>query len=715
MNKNDIQKKDESNLNIDLNEIKNSSENNLIKPNIHNYITKMIKEELLYFKNDILKDMKESITILNSKYIKRLNEFEDKLNDTQKKSETCYQKMSSITQGISNQNMNQQRFSELEKFQIKANESLINCDFRIKNMDNLLHDTISKYDKIILDSILYPGIIGKKSEFQTFHDLIDFLLMNLKKLIMAKEKENIEKKEERNKIEDILEKFRGNINFCVNKVEDISIDIINYNIPSLIKYIEELKNCQKESKKVENNILKQLEENEKNIDNLNQKLTNNIKEKTQNLYKALRNEILDINKNMQMIQDRYNEYINDFELIKNDVNNNKIILFDMINKLNNGENPYLNMNNNKSNKLFNFGMNHIIGFGKINYKSESIVKQYIDGYLKISDFDKTHAINNDNNVKNILSDVEMDLTKNKNKYLKLNIKNKSSLNFDKYNNDEMNINNEFFNKKIHYRRKLDEKDKIESEKLFRFSKVPKIKQYNNLDILKENEEIIKERIKESNSFFNPKNLIDFVNINDDNIIHSKDFNNKKIGNVKNENIKNNSKIFLKKSIDEEKKNEEDSLIIKSEGMKISKDKDNKQINILPNKKNDINSISDRQKIITIKDRNTYSFSQNEKKETSNQKGKVISNNYLRSDKSKRIYSSKAMRENMKYKQMDINFDDERILQKRDNQKLTKSISQIKNILPYKDRDYFQERVQRLVQFSAKKPNRKNRSAYNNKY
>ena len=150
-------------------------------------------------------------------------------------------------------------------------------------------------------------------------------------------------------------------------------------------------------------------------------------------------------------------------------------------------------------------------------------------------------------------------------------------------------------------------------------------------------------------------------------------------------------------------------------MKISKDKDNKQINILPNKKNDINSISDRQKIITIKDRNTYSFSQNEKKETSNQKGKVISNNYLRSDKSKRIYSSKAMRENMKYKQMDINFDDERILQKRDNQKLTKSISQIKNILPYKDRDYFQERVQRLVQFSAKKPNRKNRSAYNNKY
>ena len=48
---------------------------------------------------------------------------------------------------------------------------------------------------------------------------------------------------------------------------------------------------------------------------------------------------------------------------------------------------------------------------------------------------------------------------------------------------------------------------------------------------------------------------------------------------------------------------------------------------------------------------------------------------------------------------------------RDNQKFAKSISQIKNSLPYKDRDYFQERVKKFVQFSNKRPNIKNKSAY----
>ena len=223
MNKIDTQKNDENNQEHYNSEIKNVSENNLIIANTRNNISKAIQDDILYFKNDILKDMKEQITRLNSKYIKRINELEEKLNDTQKKSEVCYQKISNITEGVSNQKMYQQRFSELEKFQSKASESLINNEFKIKNLENLLQDTISKYDKIILDSILYPGIIGKKNEFQTFHDLLDYLLINMKKLLISKDKENLEKKETKNKIDETLEKFRGHINFCVNKVEDITL------------------------------------------------------------------------------------------------------------------------------------------------------------------------------------------------------------------------------------------------------------------------------------------------------------------------------------------------------------------------------------------------------------------------------------------------------------------------------------------------------------
>jgi len=87
MNKIDSQKNDDINQQNYSSEIKNASENNLIIASSHNNISKAIKDDILYFKNDILKDMKDQIARLNSKYAKRINELEEKLKDTQTKSE----------------------------------------------------------------------------------------------------------------------------------------------------------------------------------------------------------------------------------------------------------------------------------------------------------------------------------------------------------------------------------------------------------------------------------------------------------------------------------------------------------------------------------------------------------------------------------------------------------------------------------------------------
>ena len=163
--------------------------------------------------------------------------------------------------------------------------------------------------------------------------------------------------------------------------------------------------------------------------------------------------------------------------------------------------------------------------------------------------------------------------------------------------------------------------------------------------------------------------------------------------------------------------QENSIFFKSEEIKNSKEnEDSKQFTIFPSKKNKINQIKDRQKLLSAKQKNNFSFSQIDQKETIPQKTKEVNNfNYSKNHKNKRLYSSIAMRENLKYSQMDINFDDERFVQDRENQKLTKSINQIKNSLPYKDRDYFQERVQKLVQLSDKKQIRKNRSSHSNNF
>ena len=705
MNK-ETSKTEGNNIIFDSKDIKSLNENNSILTGNNNTMTKSIKDELIYFKNDILKDVKESLSKFHNKYVKKLNDFEEKLNETHLKSDVCYQKISTITQGISEHKMNQERFSELERFQVRASESILNSEFKIRNFENELHEITSKYDKIILDSILYPGIIGNKNEFKTFHDLIDFLLMNVKKLIMTKDKENIEKKEQKDKIEETLEKFKGHIRMCINKVEEINQDIIMYKGAKLLKNVEDLKNSVKENKKTESTIFQKLEENEKIMENINQELTNILKEKAQNINKALTKEILDINNNMKMIQDKYNDYINDFEAIKKEVDNNKIILYDIINNLVGG--------NFKGDGLFNNERKNIID-SKMKIKSESLVKLYINGLLKLSDFNPHHVnINQENNKKNILSDVEMDLTKDKKRYLHLNIKKRNNL--DYLQSDENNSRNNSHDIQVirnRLKRRLENNNQIIKNKLLEYNKVPKIKQYNNLDILKENEGKIKQRMMESNSLINSFNDPDILNDNS-NIIHSKDFNKNAKENISKNIIKSNNKLFLKKAKLEEIKNEDKASLFKSEGMKSSIKLNNNQLNLTTVKKNDINTNILRQKtLLSAKIRNKNTFNIIEKKENINSRQRYVNKNniYTKMDNNRRLYSSKMMKDNLYCNQMDINFDDTRIIQKRDNQKFAKSISQIKNSLPYKDRDYFQERVKKFVQFSNKRPNIKNKSAY----
>ena len=695
---------------------KNLSQNNLITVKENIALTNK-KDELLYFKNDILKELKNSITDLNNIYNKKIFEIEKQLEEVYIKSETSYKKISNITEGITNHKAYQQRFSQIEKFQSKLRDSTMNTEFKLKNLENLLQETITKYDKIILDSILYPGVIGKKNEFQTFHDLIDFLLINLKKLLNAKEKENLETKKTKDRIDANLELFKEQIDGCLNRVENFNQEIINYNLDDMFKDIKDLKNKAKEEKKFDNSIIKKIEENEKKLDKININLTNSLKENAENFNILLTNGILDINNNIKTFQDKYNENIKEFESIKQDVMKNKIILFDIMNHFSNhSKRDKKNINNyyNHENKIDD-RMNSTLDLGKSHYKGESKVKQYIEGILKLSDLNKSHSFSKkENSIKNILSDIEMDLIKNKKKYINLNIRNKSDFNFDKDMND--NINKENLTPSSNRNKKIIKKDKIESN-VIRYTKIPKIKQYNNLNILNEREEKFIQKIKNSKYFISPMNEYGFVNINEDinNSIHSKSLSNEDIHDEK-ENMKSSSKIYLKKAKEEEKKNENEEarLFYKLEENKISKGTNDKHIIISPVKNNEINSLKIREKLLSAKDRNRSSSKLIEQKELFQQKANNKSNSntkLVKIDKSNRMNSSKVLRENVFARQMDINFEDKQILHTKDSHKFKKSINQIKNNQPLKDKDYIQERVKNFLQFSYRKPSKKNKNVY----
>ena len=216
---------------------------NNIKENIKQITTnninksKPIQENLIYFKNDILKDVKDSISKINAKFSQKFQEIEQKLNNIQSKSELCFNKISSLNDAINNDRNYLKCFSEIEKHKVKSDESFYNFEFKIKDLDLKLQEAINNYDKIIIESLLYPGIIGKNNEYKTFHDLIDFLLINTKKLLIEKKKEEIERNKMKNKIDVKLDNFKGNIDVCIKKVEEFNYQLYKFNELNISKEI----------------------------------------------------------------------------------------------------------------------------------------------------------------------------------------------------------------------------------------------------------------------------------------------------------------------------------------------------------------------------------------------------------------------------------------------------------------------------------------------
>ena len=200
--------------------------------------------------------------------------------------------------------------------------------------------------------------------------------------------------------------------------------------------------------------------------------------------------------------------------------------------------------------------------GKIKYIGDNSAKLL----LNASDFNKIQSINHRDNNKGILSDVEEQLIKDKKKYLKLNIKSQSIMKAHNLSYEDKKNNNQVYFTKL---RKENHQQALNYiNRILEYNKEPKIKQYNNLKILKENEEAYNKKLMESNSFKNIINENDIVNNNDiSNIIHSNDEffkNQSKKSETPNRNIK-----YLKKEKEEEKKSEDKYTLYKFEEVKVS--------------------------------------------------------------------------------------------------------------------------------------------------
>ena len=137
-----------------------------------------------------------------------------------------------LSESIISINVKLDKFNELDLFKKKAESQLITHEIRINNTILDLNESKFKYDKIFIDNLTVPGIIGPQAQYKTLRDYLHFNIQNISSLTSSRDQIKRDLKEIKGKIENINKEIITIINsaeqrcnmYCDNKFNSVEND-----------------------------------------------------------------------------------------------------------------------------------------------------------------------------------------------------------------------------------------------------------------------------------------------------------------------------------------------------------------------------------------------------------------------------------------------------------------------------------------------------------
>ena len=177
--------------------------------------------DMRFFQNDLLNDMKKlelqlngKVTGINQILLTKTSEYDSKFA---KISENVTELISQMTE----RKYDNDRVEELLKMRNKFSDQIMENQSRISIIDKTLENALFKYDKIILDNLNVPGLIGIGSKFKNCASFFKFLENEYQAYQKYKEEGIVNFKLLSDKIDLRLKKSEGEIAKILQSVNQI--------------------------------------------------------------------------------------------------------------------------------------------------------------------------------------------------------------------------------------------------------------------------------------------------------------------------------------------------------------------------------------------------------------------------------------------------------------------------------------------------------------
>ena len=185
-------------------------------------MTEITRNDLMYFQNEVLSDLKKLENKINIKLEKSLEQMQIKLDSSEEMFNLLSNRITEISNLISQINTNNSQITSLVKYKSKSEEEISILETRINLLEKDLSNTKFNFEKLIQSSLTFPGIVGEGGKFLNFKVFIEYVNKSLINLNNFKDINTIDFKNYKEKLENLISQFKIKFDVVQNKCMEYS-------------------------------------------------------------------------------------------------------------------------------------------------------------------------------------------------------------------------------------------------------------------------------------------------------------------------------------------------------------------------------------------------------------------------------------------------------------------------------------------------------------
>ena len=445
--------------------------------------------DFIYFKNELLQDLK----VIESKIISKVkaitDEYEEKMLNMNLKLSSCQTKILELSSNFSSENSQIERVNKLYVFKSISEEKLSAQEKKLKELNDSLNESIYSMNKNVQENINYPGVIGPNSKFQNLHAFVDFVINNINNMNSFKEKMNsIDIQSYKSKFDKAMKNYKLQMDSFISSSQNLTKE-------TLVVFDNKLNQL---FITFDNKVIEEKEFVQTNLDKIHEKnneLFNNLTVMKEELSKKIDINKEELDKKIESISFKNNQFYSDFENIDKKIE--EINVFIKL-KISEYDEKLKEQENNLLSKI-----HHLFGLMKRG------------GYLPAQKRNLMDTPYKSILGKDIFNDKDINTFKSLDKNIKETVPVESSI--KKYIEGEITIDEIISNKE---RRRLQNSSK-ENENINKMLENDIIPLLNNLKFVKFQNEAIKNNQENSENKFIDRKKVDSYLIEKENIIINK--------------------------------------------------------------------------------------------------------------------------------------------------------------------------------------------------